>query len=62
MLSKVVVAVVVGVITWIVVAFIGLLVSKYLDGDIGGFISGIAVLFGVLAAVWYYFTGRTFSV
>lgn len=62
MLSKVVTAVIVGVVTWIVVAFVGLLVGRYLDAQIGGFISNIAVLFGVIGAVWYYFTGRTLNV
>lgn len=57
-LSRAGVAIVVGIITWIVLAFIGMLVSKYLDGDIGGFISSISVLFGILATVWYFLTNR----
>lgn len=56
--SRAVIAVVIGVITWIVAAFVGLLVSKYLDSDIGGFITGIAVLFGVLAAIYYFLTSK----
>lgn len=57
-LGRLAVSVAVGIITWVVVAFLGLLVSKYLDGDIGNFISSVSVLFGVLAAVWHWFTGK----
>jgi hypothetical protein len=62
MLMRVAASVVVGVVTWIVVALVGILVSRFLDGQVGSFITGVAVLLGFLAAVWFYVTGRTLSV
>ena len=58
---RILVSVVVGALTWIAVAFVGLLVSKFLDGDIGAFVTNFSVLVGVLAGCWYYFTGRTLA-
>lgn len=56
-MQRTILSVIVGIVVWVVVALIGLLVGKYVEADIGSFITNVAVLFGVIAAVWYYFKG-----
>lgn len=59
MLSKVAMSVVVGVITALVTALIGIVLVSVGVHDIGEFVKGIAPLVGLLAGVWYFFTNRS---
>lgn len=59
MLSRIALAVVVGVITALVVALIGYILVEVGLVSIGGFVKGISALVGLLAGVWFFFTGQT---
>lgn len=62
MVRKVVLSVVVGVVTWLVVALAGSVlesVNQETVAAIGRFLENYAVLFGLLAGVWYFFTNQT---
>lgn len=58
-MSRVLVAVVVGIVAALLTALVGIIVAELGSGDVGRFLQGISWLVGVLAGVWYYFTGRT---
>lgn len=62
MLSPVIQAVVVGIIVWLVCILVGgLLVAavplSWVD-TIGNFLVNFGALLGLLATLWYYFSGR----
>ena len=59
MLKQLVLAVVVGVITALVVALVGVILVEVGVVQIGNFVKGAATIVGILAAVWYFFTNRT---
>lgn len=59
MLSRAILAIIVGVVTAIVVAVIGLILVKIGLEQIGSFIKGISGLIGLLAGLWYFVTGQT---
>jgi len=62
MVRKVVLSVVVGVVTALVLALLGTLlatVDQETIRSLGSFLKGYSFLFGLLAGVWYFFTGRT---
>lgn len=59
MVQRILMAVLVGIVTGIVVYIIGMGVALLPGADaIGAFIMGIAWLLGLVAAIWFYLTGR----
>lgn len=62
--KRVVLAVVVGVVTALVLALVGSLletVDQETIAKLGKFLQNYSFLFGLLAGVWYFFTGRTLN-
>jgi hypothetical protein len=59
MLSRVALSVVVGVVTWIVALLVGWVLVEVSLESIGAFVKGVAPLLGLVAGVWYFFTGET---
>lgn len=62
MLRKGILAVVVGVVTALMVALVGSVlaeVNQDMVATLGDFLKTYSFLFGVLAGIWYYFTGET---
>lgn len=62
MLSRIVLAVVVGVVVTLACVLIGSILdalSVQIAVTIGDFLRRYSGVFGVLAALWFFFTGRT---
>lgn len=60
--KRVVLAVIVGIVTALVVGLVGSLletVDQETVSKLGDFLQTYSFLFGVLAGVWYFLTGRT---
>ena len=55
MLSRVVNAVVVGVVVWLVVVIVGMLLVEVGLATVGGFLRSYAALFGLLAGLYTFF-------
>lgn len=58
MLSRVITAIIVGIVTALVVYLIGILVSP-VSAAIGGFLESISYIAGLLAGLWYFFANRS---
>ncbi len=58
MVSRILTAVVVGVVTAIVVYLVGLVLVEVNVESIGSFVKNISGLLGLLAAIYYFVTGR----
>lgn len=59
MLKRIALSVIVGVVTALVVALIGVVLVEVHVENIGAFVKGAAPVVGILAGFWYFFTGQT---
>jgi len=59
-LSRIILSIVVGVVTWGVVFLIGLIIALIPGAQpIGAFIQGVSGIVGLIAGVVYFITGKT---
>jgi hypothetical protein len=56
--GRIVLAILVGVLTFIVMFIIGVIAAKY-DAEIGNVLKSFSALIGLLAGLFTFFTGRT---
>lgn len=62
LVKRIVLSVVIGVVVFLIVTLVGiLLVALEVDFavSVGAFLKTYASLIGLLAAIWFFFTGRT---
>ncbi len=62
MVGRIALAAVIGIVTWLLCVLVGgLLLLVKLDGvvQVGHFLQIYGPLLGVLAGVWYFFSGKT---
>lgn len=59
MLQRVLLAAVVGVVTALVVALVGVILTEVGFNSVGDFVKGASAVVGLLSAVWYFFTQQT---
>jgi hypothetical protein len=62
MVTRIVLACVVGIATALVILLIGLVlvaIKVPIATTVGGFLETWCWVFGLLAAIWFFFTGRT---
>lgn len=57
MVSRVILSIIVGVVTWLLTMLVGMVLVQATLDDLGRFVTSVSPIVGLVAGVWYFFAG-----